>query len=78
MDTTTIRQKLYEYIRQADDKKVKAIYTIVENDIDKVNEWWQDDKLMTEIGQRAADLKSGKDMGISWGNFKKGLPKENS
>lgn len=78
MDTTAIRQKLYEYIRQADDKKVKAIYTIIENDIDQVSEWWQEDKLMTEIEQRAADLKSGKDKGISWGNFKKGLPKENS
>lgn len=78
MDTATIRQKLYEYIRKADDKKVKAIYTIVENDIDQVNEWWQDDKLMAEIEQRAADLKSGKDKGISWEDLKKGLPKENS
>lgn len=78
MDTATIRQKLYEYIRKADDKKVKAIYTIVENDIDQVNEWWQDDKLIAKIEQRAADLKSGKDKGISWDDFKKGLTKENS
>lgn len=78
MDTATIRQKLYEYIRKADDKKVKAIYTIVEGDIDQVSEWWQDDKLMAEIEQRATDLKTGKDKGISWDDLKKELPKENS
>lgn len=33
MNTSTIRQKLYEYIRVADDKKVKAIYTIIESDV---------------------------------------------
>jgi hypothetical protein len=77
MDTATIRQKLYEYIRSADEKKIKAIYTIVEGDIEQVNEWWKDDKLVAEIEQRSADLKSGKDSGISWTNFKNGLPKEN-
>ncbi len=77
MDTATIRQKLYEYIRSADEKKIKAIYTIVEGDIDHVNEWWKDDKLVAEIEQRSADLKSGMDAGISWTDFKKGLPKEN-
>ena len=78
MNTTTIRQKLFEYIRTADDKKIKAIYTIVENDIDQVNEWWDDKKLLAEIDQRATDLKTGKDVGISWADFKDGLTKENS
>lgn len=78
MDTKTIRQKLYEYIRNADDKKVKAIYTIVEGDIDQVNEWWNDKDFISEIEQRSADLKSGKDKGISWADLKNGLPKENS
>lgn len=78
MDTTTIRQKLYDYIRKADDKKVKAIYTIVESDINQVNEWWQDEKLMLDLEQRAADLKSGRDMGISWNDLKEGLTRDNS
>lgn len=78
MDTETIRQKLYDYIRLADEKKVKAIYTIVESDIDQVNEWWKDDKLLAEIEQRSEELKSGKDKGISWADLKNRLTKENS
>ena len=47
-------------------------------DINKVIEWWQDDELVAELERRSADLISGKDKGISWAEFKKGLPKENS
>jgi hypothetical protein len=73
MDTAAIRKKLYEYIRHADDKKVRAIYTIVESDMDQVNEWWQDEKLVSELEQQSADLRSGKDAGIAWSDLKKGL-----
>jgi hypothetical protein len=34
MDTTTIREKLTRYIQTADEKKVAAIYTMVEDEID--------------------------------------------
>ncbi len=33
MDTATIRQQLHNYLEVADDKKIKAIYTIIENDV---------------------------------------------
>jgi len=33
MATLTIRQKLISYLADADDSKVNAIYTLVENDI---------------------------------------------
>lgn len=33
MSTETIRERLHEYIRYADDKKVNAIYTMVEDEI---------------------------------------------
>ena len=78
MNTAEIRQKLYDYIKTADDKKVKAIYTIVESEINQVNEWWQDNELVAELERRSADLISGKDKGISWAEFKKGLAKEKS
>lgn len=35
MTTTAIRQKLMTYLADADDSKVKAIYTLVEGDIKK-------------------------------------------
>jgi len=34
MTTATIRKKLHDYINIADDKKVEAIYTIVEDDLE--------------------------------------------
>jgi len=75
MNTLAIRQKLYEYIRVADDKKVKAIYTIIENDVNELYEWWNDKDLLSELDHRSANLKSGKDKGRSWEEVKKSLLK---
>ena len=66
MDTLMIRQKLYEYIKVADDKKVEAIYTIVKEEINEPYEWWNDDELIMELDRRSTDLKSGKDVGALW------------
>ncbi len=33
MDTATIRQHLHDYLEVADERKVKAIYTMVEDEI---------------------------------------------
>ncbi|MEI8047189.1 MAG: hypothetical protein WCI92_07405 [Bacteroidota bacterium] len=73
MNTSTIRQRLYEYIRVADDKKVKAIYTIIESDMDELYEWWKDEALIAELNSCSADLKSGKDKGVSWEEVKNEL-----
>ena len=75
MNTTTIRQKLHEYIKVADDKKVKAIYTIVESDINEMNEWWNDESFISELDKRSSDLKSGKEKGITWDELKKDILK---
>ena len=75
MNTTTIRQKLHEYIKVADDKKVKAIYTIVESDINEMNEWWNDESFIAELDKRSSDLKSGKEKGVPWDELKKELLK---
>jgi hypothetical protein len=71
MNTATIRKKLSEYIKVADDKKVKAIYTIVEDDINELNERWNDQSFITDLDNRSADLKSGKDQGVPWEKLKR-------
>lgn len=35
MSTATIRQKIYNYLTTADNKKIKAIYAIMQHDIEE-------------------------------------------
>jgi len=70
MDTLIIRQKLYDYIRFADDKKVEAMYSSIKEDVNTPYEWWKDDELIAELDRRSADLASGKDKGVSWDEIK--------
>ena len=64
-----IRQKLYEYIREADDKKVKAIYTMVEHDIPEYD-WAADKEFVAELEKRDNDLQCGKAKGVLWEDAK--------
>ena len=42
MTTANIRHKLYDYIRMAEDKKVKALYTMLEEEIGEADDHWND------------------------------------
>jgi hypothetical protein len=43
MNTATIRERLVNYMQIADDKKIKAIYTMVEDEINtSANDWGED------------------------------------
>lgn len=70
MTTLNIRQKLHNYLEIADDKKVNAIYTILEEDIEGSSiEYSQE--LKNELDKRFEDLKSGKAIAISAEESKK-------
>ena len=69
MSTTEIRQKLFDYIRVADDKKVKAIYTILSDEIQEDTDIWTDEFLQ-ELNKRTADFESGNVMGFTWKEVK--------
>ncbi len=64
MTTATKREKLQEYIKTADDEKVKAIFTLVENDIDKKLEWWENEAFLDDLDERSKRYKEGIDKGI--------------
>lgn len=59
MSTVAIRQKLHSYLEVADDKKVKAIYAIMETEVEKSAVNYSND-FKAELDQRYADYKSGK------------------
>ncbi|OLY91959.1 putative addiction module component, TIGR02574 family [Cnuella takakiae] len=56
--TTALRQKLHNYLEVADDKKIEAIYAIMENDIEQLSVTYTEE-LKAELDRRHADYKSG-------------------
>lgn len=65
MNTGTIREKLYDYIRVADDKKIKAIYTMLEDTITEEAKWWDDNSIVNEFQKRYDAWDTGKEKGYS-------------
>lgn len=70
-----IRHKLYDYIRMADDKKLQAIYLLLENEIEYTREWWKDQTIIAEFDQRYQALETGTDKGISLDELEAGIKK---
>jgi hypothetical protein len=74
MSTVSIRQKLHSYLEVANDKKVKAIYAIMENEIEETGiEYTAAVKKELEI--RIADYKNGKAKIFTAGESKKRVEK---
>ena len=65
MTAAAIRDKLYNYIRVADDKKVKAIYTMLENEIEEETAWWTDKKFIAALDKDFEEWQGGKAKGYS-------------
>ncbi|MGH2644306.1 MAG: hypothetical protein ACRDE2_10180 [Chitinophagaceae bacterium] len=66
MTSSTIRDKLSEYIRVADEKKVHALYDLLEDEIEEsIIMWWQDKHFVKELDARYKALETGKGKGYS-------------
>ena len=65
MTTSLVREKLYDYIRVADDKKIKAIFMMLEDEITEELEWWKDKGFTKELDNRYGAWVSGKEKGYS-------------
>ena len=64
MTTAAIREKLHDYIKVADDKQIKAIYTIIKDKI--VSEhynWANDEEFVAELDERVSRYEAGIDKG---------------
>ena len=75
MDTETIRERLYDYIRIADDKKIKAIYSILEETITEEVKWWNDNRMVNEFQKRYDDWDTGKVKGYSMSDINEDISK---
>ena len=62
---TSLRDRLYDYIRVADDKKLHAIYSLLENEITDSKEWWKDKKFAAELDSRYEAMEKGMDKGFT-------------
>lgn len=75
MSSTAIRNKLYDYIRVADDKKLYAIYNLLEDEIEQTNEWWKDKKFINELDRRYQAMENASDKGITVNELEQAITK---
>ena len=66
MTTAAIRERLYDYIRVADDKKIKAIYALLEDQVIPVADWHGDKAFVAELDERVRRYETGLDKGHTW------------
>ena len=75
MTITVIRKKLADYLKVADDKKVKAIYTMVQDEISTGENDW-DENFIRELQSRSRSFKNGTAKTYSWEETKRAAIKK--
>ncbi|HEV2832049.1 MAG TPA: hypothetical protein VGW31_08710 [Hanamia sp.] len=60
MKTEEIKVKLHHYIETAQEKKLKAIYTMVEDEIQDPYDYWNDKEFIDELERREKEYLEGK------------------
>jgi hypothetical protein len=70
MTTTAIRERLYGYIREADDDKIKNIYELFEDQMAPSVDWSEDEEFVAELNERVRRWEDGIDKGVSMDEVK--------
>ena len=73
MTIATIRERLYDYIRVADDEKLKNIYELFEDQMAPSVDWSQDESFVAELDDRVKRWEDGTDPGFSIDEVKESL-----
>ena len=58
MTTSSIRERLHQFIETAEEKKVQAIYTLLEDEIEQ-DAWEYSDEFKADLDRRYEHYKSG-------------------
>lgn len=67
MKLTLSKDAIKREIDKVEDEKVlQAIQTILDYANVEVNDMWEDEAFVSELKERSADYKSGKDKGFTW------------
>jgi hypothetical protein len=66
MAVGNIRKRLITYLADADDKRVKAIYTLFEEDINREEAFKLSDEHLKILEQRRKGHLSGNDQSFTW------------
>lgn len=69
MSSVEIKRKLFDNIRDADNRKVKAIYTLVEKEIQEDSTIWTD-QYERELDKRVVEFESGSVKAHTWEEVK--------
>ena len=71
MNTATIRQRLHGYLETADEKKVKAIYTMLEDEINQQHGFVLSEEQIALLDEERAKHVGGTSKSYSWDEAKK-------
>ena len=74
MTATIIRKKLTDYIKVADEEKIKAIYTMVSDEINTEENKW-DESFVKELNKRSKDFANGTAKTYTWEETKQAAVK---
>ncbi|MVN20684.1 addiction module protein [Mucilaginibacter arboris] len=66
METSEIRKKLQDYIASAEEEKIKAIYTVLESDIESVYDHSDDPEFVAEMDSRVKEIEDGTAVLLTW------------
>ena len=59
MKTVEIREKLHRYIDNAEEKKIKAIFAMVEEEIEERSVLWEDENFISYLKEEEAKYLKG-------------------
>ena len=59
MKTVELKEKLHHYIETAQEKKLKAIYMMVEEEIEETYDYWKDKNFVAELQRREKSYLNG-------------------
>ena len=66
METSEIKKKLHDYIETAAEDKLKAIYLVLESDVESVHNHQNDSGFVAETESRTKEPEAGTASGSTW------------